>query len=158
VSGLLDVNVLVALVVPEHEHHDTALTWYASTANHSWATCAVTELGVIRVCAQLPGGAWLPERTADQLLLLTADGRTHEFWPDLSPPAVMAEVRTAQTGKQITDRYLLGLARRHGGKLVTFDGGIAAVGGDVIHLLPPASPSAAPEHGPTPQARPPRMK
>jgi len=26
VSGLLDVNVLVALVVPEHEHHDTALT------------------------------------------------------------------------------------------------------------------------------------
>ena len=158
-SGLLDVNVLVALVVPEHEHHDTALTWYSSTANHSWATCAVTELGVIRVCAQLPGGAWLPERTADQLLLLTADGRTHEFWPDPSSPAVMAEVRTAQTGKQITDRYLLGLARRHGGKLVTFDGGIAAVGGDdVIRLLPSDSPSAAPAHGPTPHARPPRMK
>lgn len=138
-AGLLDVNVLVAIVVPEHEHHDAALGWYTSEANQSWATCAVTELGVIRVCAQLPGGAWPPERTADQLLLLASDGRVHEFWPDASSPAVMAEVRTAQTGKQVTDRYLLGLARRHGGKLVTFDGGIAAVGGDdVIHLAPPA--------------------
>jgi hypothetical protein len=26
VTGLLDVNVLVALVVPEHEHHSTTLT------------------------------------------------------------------------------------------------------------------------------------
>jgi toxin-antitoxin system PIN domain toxin len=137
VAGLLDVNVLVAIVVPEHEHHDVALAWYTSDANHGWATCAVTELGVIRVCAQLPGGAWPPERTADQLLLLTADGHVHESWPAASSPAVMPEVRTAQTGKQITDRYLLGLARRYGGKLVTFDGGIAAVGGeDVVHLLP----------------------
>jgi hypothetical protein len=46
-----------------------------------------------------------PERTADQLLLLTADGRVHEFWPDASSPAVMPEVRTAQTGRQLTDRY-----------------------------------------------------
>jgi toxin-antitoxin system PIN domain toxin len=139
VAALLDVNVLVALVVPEHEHHQVALAGYTSEANQSWATCAVTELGVIRVCAQLPGGPWLPERTADQLLLLTADGRVHEFWPDASSPAVMPEVRTAQTGRQITDRYLLGLARRHGGRLVTFDGGIAAVGGDDVTLLLPAA-------------------
>jgi toxin-antitoxin system PIN domain toxin len=139
VAGLLDVNVLVALLVPEHEHHDAALTWYTSDANHAWATCAVTELGVIRVCAQLPGGAWLPERTADQLLLLTADGRSHEFWPDALSPAVMPDVRMAQTSRQLTDRYLLGLARRHSGTLVTFDRGIAAVGGDdVICLLPSA--------------------
>ena len=135
-AGLLDVNVLVALVVPEHEHHAAALTWYTSQANQGWATCAVTELGVIRVCAQLPGGAWPPERTADQLLLLTADGRAHEFWPDALSPAVMPEVRMAQTGRQLTDRYLLGLARRHGGKVVTFDRGVAAIGGnDVICLL-----------------------
>jgi toxin-antitoxin system PIN domain toxin len=139
VAGLLDVNVLVALVVPEHEHHGAALTWYTSQANQGWATCAVTELGVIRVCAQLPGGAWPPERTADQLLLLTVDGRVHEFWPDALSPAVMPEVRMAQTGKQLTDRYLLGLARRHGGKVVTFDRGLTAVGGDdVICLLPSA--------------------
>jgi predicted nucleic acid-binding protein len=27
---LLDVNVLVALVVPEHEHYDAALTWWVA--------------------------------------------------------------------------------------------------------------------------------
>lgn len=136
--SLLDVNVLVALVVPEHEHHEAALAWYAGASNHGWATCAVTELGVIRVCAQLPGGAWLPERTADQLLILTADGRPHEFWSDALSPAVMSEVRLAETGKQITDRYLLGLARRHGGKLVTFDRPLAAAGGDDVTCLLPA--------------------
>lgn len=136
--SLLDVNVLVALVVPEHEHHDAALAWYRGKTNHGWATCAVTELGVIRVCAQLPGGAWLPERTADQLLILTADGRPHEFWPDALSPAVMSEVRLAETGKQLTDRYLLGLARRHGGKLVSFDRALATAGGDDVTCLRPA--------------------
>lgn len=109
--GLLDVNVLVALVVPEHEHHAAALNWYATDAvEHGWATRAVTELGVIRVCAQLPGGSWPPERTADQLLMLTAAGREYAFWPDAVSPADMPEVRRANTGKQLTDRYLLGLA------------------------------------------------
>jgi predicted nucleic acid-binding protein len=50
----------------------------------------------------------------------------------------MAEVRGATTAKQITDRYLLGLARRHGGRLITFDRGLAAAGGDDVKcLLPP---------------------
>jgi predicted nucleic acid-binding protein len=93
---------------------------------------------VIRVCAQLPGGHWPPETTADRLLLLTAASREYEFWPDAISPATMAEVRGATTAKQITDRYLLGLARRHGGRLITFDRGLAAAGGDDVKcLLPP---------------------
>jgi len=138
VVALLDVNVLVALLVPEHVHHGAALAWYTAEADLGWATCAVTELGVIRVCAQLPGGAWLPEHTADHLLLLTL-GSSYEFWPDALSPAVMHEVRQAATARQLTDRYLLGLARRHGGTVVTFDRGLAAVGGgDVTCLLPSA--------------------
>ncbi len=120
--GLLDVNVLVALLVPEHQHHTASMDWFTTEAfRYGWATCGVTELGVIRVCAQLPGGAWLPETTADRLLLLTAAGREYVFWPDALSPAIMPEVRAATTGRQITDRYLLGLARRHGGRLVTFE-------------------------------------
>jgi uncharacterized protein len=138
VVGLLDVNVLVALFVPEHQHHNLAIDWFTSQAvGEKWATCAVTELGVIRVCAQLPGRPWPPEATADRLLLLTAARTEYEFWPDAIPPATMAEVRTASTAKQITDRYLLGLARRHGGRVVTFDRALAAMGGDdVVCLLP----------------------
>jgi len=137
VIGLLDVNVLVALFVPEHQHHIAAMDWFTANAGeHGWATCAVTELGVIRVSAQLPGGAWPPETTADRLLLLTATARNHVFWPEAVSPAIMPEVRTASTGKQITDRYLLGLARRNGGRLITFDRALAAAsGGDAICLL-----------------------
>jgi uncharacterized protein len=138
VVGLLDVNVLVALLVPEHQHHAAATQWFTAEAGqHGWATCAVTELGVIRVCAQLPGGPWAPETTADRLVLLTAASREYAFWRDAVSPAALAEVRTATTGKQITDRYLLGLARRHSGRLITFDRPLAVTGGsDVVCLLP----------------------
>ena len=133
--GLLDINVLVALLVPEHQHHNAAIEWFTTAGNQGWSTCAVTELGVIRVCAQLPGGPWPPETTADRLLLLTAANRDYEFWPDAIPPATMPEVRTATTAKQITDRYLLALARRHGGRVITFDRALAAMGGDDVFFL-----------------------
>jgi hypothetical protein len=67
----------------------------------------------------MPGGPWPPETIADRLLLLTAARSEYEFWPDAIAPSTMAEIRTAATAKQITDRYLLGLVRRHGGREVT---------------------------------------
>ena len=98
----------------------------------------MTELGVVRVCAQLPGGAWPPDTTADRLLMLTAANREYVWWPDAMSPAVLPEVRSASSAKQVTDRYLLGLARRNGGRVVTFDRALAAfAGSDVVCLLPP---------------------
>lgn len=106
-------------------------------AVNGWATSAVTELGAIRVCAQLPGGPWPPEKTADRLLMLTAAGREYVWWPDAISPVMLPEVRAAATAKQVTDRYLLGLARKNGGRLATFDRALATFGGDdVICLLP----------------------
>ena len=136
--SLLDVNVLVALLTPEHEHHARAIDWFSTHAvGNGWATCAVTELGVIRVCAQLPGGVWPPDTTTGALLVLTAGNPGYVWWPDAVSPALLHEVRSARTGKQITDRYLLGLARRNGGRVATFDRALAAFGGgDVICLLP----------------------
>jgi uncharacterized protein len=138
VVALPDVNVLVALLVPEHEHHLRAVDWFAGHAIlNGWATCTVTELGVIRVCAQLPGGAWLPETTARALLVLTASSRGYVWWPDAVSPVLLQEVRSAATGKQVTDRYLLGFARRNGGQVATFDRALATFGGgDVVCLLP----------------------
>src|SRR5262245_40016558 len=102
-----------------------------------WATCAVTELEAIRVCAQLPGGSWPPESTADRLLVLTASSRGYVWWADVVSPTLLPEVRDATTAKQVTDRYLLGLARRNGGRLATFDRALANFGGDdVVSLLP----------------------
>lgn len=139
--GLLDVNVLVALFVPEHQHHELALNWFAATAaTGGWATCAVTAFGVIRVCAQLSGGNWPPEVTADRLLMLTASNREYVWWADAVSPAVLPEVRSASRAKQVTDRYLLGLARRNGGQLVTFDRQLAADGGHDVVCLPLTHP------------------
>ena len=135
-ASLLDVNVLVALLVPEHQHHATAVNWFANEAASGWATCTVTELGVIRVCAQLPGTKWSPEATADRLLMMIVTNREYVWWPSVSP-SLLPEVRLAETGKQVTDRYLLGLARCNRGQLVTFDRALAIAGGDdVISLLP----------------------
>ena len=58
--------------------------------SHSLATCAVTELGVIRVCAQLPGGPWPPETTADRLLLTQVQAeRSQKVGELLRVPAVL---------------------------------------------------------------------
>jgi len=46
---LLDVNVLIALIDPAHVQHDAAHAWFASTGQHSWATCPLTENGVLRI-------------------------------------------------------------------------------------------------------------
>jgi toxin-antitoxin system PIN domain toxin len=138
VTALLDVNVLVALLVPEHEHHATAVDWFSNEAASGWATCTVTELGVIRVCAQLPDTRWSPEATADRLLMMIVTNPEYVWWLGIVSPAVLPEVRSAETGKQVTDRYLLGLARRNGGQVVTFDRALARAGGEhVICLLPP---------------------
>jgi uncharacterized protein len=131
------VNVLVALLVPTHEHHALARRWVTSTgAVGGWATCPLTELGVIRVCAQLPVGSRPPRATADALLQLRVTNSGHLFWPDAISPAIMLELRQAETARQVTDRYLLGLARRYRGRVVTCDHGLAVAGGnDVIDLL-----------------------
>jgi hypothetical protein len=140
VAVLLDVNVLVALLVHEHQHHKPAINWFSTQAASGWATCAVTELGVIRVCAQLPGSRWPPEATADRLLMLMITNREYVWWPDVVSPAVLPEVRSAETAKQVTDRYLLGFARRNRGQVATFDRALAVAGGtDVVCLLPAAS-------------------
>jgi toxin-antitoxin system PIN domain toxin len=139
VVGLLDVNVLVALLVPVHEHHASARQWVLTTgARDGWATCPITELGLIRVCAQLPVGHRAPEATADTLVLFRTTNAGHVFWPDVVSPATLAQVRSAMTAKQVTDRYLWGLARHYGGSLVTFDRGLAAAGGDDAAFCHPA--------------------
>ncbi len=51
----------------------------------------------------------------------------HEFWPDdvsLLDDTV-ADPARIHGPRQVTDLYLLALAVRHGGRLVTFDGSIA---------------------------------
>ena len=120
-TGLLDVNVLVALAWPNHVHHAAARTWFASFHRDGWATCPVTESGFIRVASnrRVNPEARTPVAAA---LLLSQMCRLpgHSFVTD--------DIRLSMcthASPHVTDLHLSLLARRAGASLVTFDRGAA---------------------------------
>ena len=46
---LLDVNVLIALLDPAHINHDAAHHWFSRIESRTWATCPITENGLVRI-------------------------------------------------------------------------------------------------------------
>lgn len=121
---LLDVNVLIALVDPVHVHHDAAHDWFARAGSAAWATCPLTENGLLRIVSHprypnSPGG---PAQVSGILSGLRALSG-HAFWPDDISLLDVARVdpRKLQNHGQVTDSYLLALAVAHGGKLASFD-------------------------------------
>lgn len=122
--ALLDVNVLVALFDPDHVHHEAAHRWFAAHRAAGWATCPLIENGFVRVLSN-PAYAGVRERPPDVIRRLRSfcASSHHSFWADdasLRDPALFAE-DFAATYRQITDVYLLALAKRKGGRLATFD-------------------------------------
>ena len=138
---LLDVNVLVALIDPAHVAHDAAHHWFERTGAADWATCPLTENGVIRIVGHpkypnTPGSPAAAAVIVAKLRLLPG----HSFWPDdLSlVGSDRVEVSRILTSAQVTDTYLLALARAHGGQLATLDRRLsfAAVKGGKAALHP----------------------
>lgn len=121
---LLDVNVLIALIDPGHVAHNNAHDWFAATGQAGWATCPITENGVIRILGnpKYPNSPGPPAAAAgivEKLRMLPG----YRFWPDdislvASEYIVPAKILTSG---QLTDTYLLALAKAHGGQLATFD-------------------------------------
>ncbi|PWE56562.1 VapC toxin family PIN domain ribonuclease [Metarhizobium album] len=139
---LLDVNVLIALIDPHHVHHDIAHNWFTAKANKSWATCAITENGVIRILAnpRYPNWPGSPVVVVDHLKdLQKAPG--HRFWSESVSLLDDNVVRIDQirSSHQVTDCYLLSLAVHNHGLLATFDRRISAdavIGGDeALHVI-----------------------
>jgi len=126
VSGvaLLDVNVLVALFDPDHVHHESAHRWFAAERDFGWATCPLTENGLLRVLANpaySQSGA-PPALILERLQVFCSSGG-HTFWPDdvSLRNAELFQTSAAPSHRQVTDVYLLGLAVKRGGRLATFD-------------------------------------
>ena len=121
---LLDVNVLIALIDPAHVQHDKAHDWFAKLGKKGWATCPLTQNGVLRIVghSRYPNSPGTPAAVAELMAMFLAHPG-HEFWPDsislLDPHQVRAG-RLLDSG-QVTDSYLLALAAAHGGKLASFD-------------------------------------
>lgn len=124
--SLLDVNCLIALLDVDHVHHATMERWFKSNSKEGWATCPITENGLIRVMSlpRYPSGRRSPQAVIERLQMLKeAYGSTYEFWADEISLTDVAFFRPHFiTGSLlVTDAYLLGVASQRGAKLVSFD-------------------------------------
>ena len=130
-SALLDVNVLVALAWPNHIHHRAAASWFLQEHPQGWATCPLTESGFVRVSSnrRVIPDARAPSE-AIELLRRLRQQRGHGFWVDDIAISDCSEVDTTRLSgyRQVTDAHLVALAIRRGGRLVTFDQTIEALG------------------------------
>lgn len=124
--GLLDVNVLLALAWPNHQHHQAAHRWFGDESSRGWATCALTTIGFVRLSSN---PAYTPEAVSPRDAAVLLDRMTahpqHHFWAEL-PPLKLDVLQRAIGHQQVMDAYLVGLARHHRGCVATFDVRLAA--------------------------------
>ena len=126
---LADGNLLIALVVVDHVHHDRAVEWFA-TEEPTLATCPITEGTLLRFLMREGGSA----SAAIGVLDAIRAAPWHRFWAD-DIPYEAAQLGGVIGHRQVTDAYLVALARHRGGRVATLDKGLAALhGGDVLLL------------------------
>ncbi len=121
---LLDVNVLIALADPAHVQHDDAHAWFSRVGKRNFATCPITENGLLRIVGHpkypnTPG----PPSVVAKLLAAFRELPGHHFWPDniSVDDSARVEVGHLSNHSRVTDSYLLaarasaqGTTRDHG--------------------------------------------
>ena len=124
-SWLLDVNALVALAHQGHADHPRLIRWFASLLGSaaSLGTCAITEIGFVRVSIQAGFENNAPD-AVETLRGLKASSRipfqllSDPLGADRLPPSVLGY-------RQVTDGHLLALAEEASMQLATLDRGIS---------------------------------
>jgi uncharacterized protein len=119
---LLDVNAVIALIDPLHVHHERAHRWFGQRDGETWHTCPIVQNGVIRVVShpRYPNTQPVPVVLASLASLVARPG--HVFLPD-SVSLLDSSIHTDRllSSGQVTDTYLLHLARSQNIVLATFD-------------------------------------
>jgi toxin-antitoxin system PIN domain toxin len=135
---LPDVNVLVALVWESHVHHAAARRWFGTRSDDSFATCAMTQAGFVRVSSNpqaLPQAISVGDAIANLTVLthrddhvFLADGYGFVGNPHIDHARIVGH-------RQVTDAVIVAVARQHGARVVTLDSGLAQLGGsDVLRI------------------------
>ena len=131
---LLDANVLIALVVEEHEHHDRVATWLNGVER--FALCPVVEGALVRFLVRM-GEA---PSVADGVLAALHAAPACEVWLD-AISYVDVDLSHVRGHRQVTDAYLASLARTHGDAvLATLDQGVVADLPELTLLVPSTHP------------------
>jgi hypothetical protein len=134
---LLDLNVLIALVDSGHQHYQKTQNWFISSGKDHIGLCPLTEAGFLRITtnpAYRPAPRTIEEAIAILQVLKKHPRFAHPlfgYWEiNKSWVEVTAPFAVRISGhRQITDAYLLGLAIKENGVLVTFDQGIKRMAG-----------------------------
>jgi toxin-antitoxin system PIN domain toxin len=137
---LLDLNALISLADPDSIHYLAMLKWFDREGKHGWGVCPLTEAGFVRVTTNPAYGR--AARTVVQATAILAEFAAHpgyRYWPIFDKWATLTAPFSARLlgHQQVTDAYLLGLAVKENGILVTFDKGIRYLAGTEYsrHLL-----------------------
>jgi len=120
---LLDVNALLALAWPNHQFHAEVMARLEQRPAPRWATCALTQLGFVRLSSNhnVVEVRKTPAEAVRLLAELTRDHR-HVYVEALPALPQTAEVFERLLGhQQVTDAYLLGVAEASGSTLLTLD-------------------------------------
>jgi toxin-antitoxin system PIN domain toxin len=138
--ALFDVNVLIALHDSDHVHHTRAAQWLDAHSQSGWASTPLTQNGCLRIMSQPAYSNAQPMALLVQMLQSSTAAPLHALWADDISilDGHLFRHTHIHSPKQLTDLYLLGLAVRHQGRLVTFDQRIplsAVHGAKPEHLL-----------------------
>jgi len=123
VRVLFDLSFLIAIFDEEHLHHERAQLWWDDNRDYGWASCPLTQNGIVRVLSQPTYSHPVSIAEAFEILAEQIARTDHVFWPDdlsLLDPGVIDHTHVLGP-KQLTDIYLLALAVKNGGRLATFD-------------------------------------
>jgi len=131
-SHLLDLNVLIALVDPAHQHYQKVQDWFISPGRYKLGLSPLTEAGFLRVTTN-PGYPPKARSFAEAIAILQALKGHAEYWYwEIGESWVTLTAPFAARifgHQQVTDAYLLGLAIKENGVLVTFDKGVQYMAG-----------------------------
>jgi predicted nucleic acid-binding protein len=119
-SHLLDSSALIALASNRHADHEEVAAWAGQAAG--LALCPITEGALVRYLLRTGQTA---QRATAILDALAASERV-EWWPG-SLSYRKADLSRVIGHKQVTDAYLVSLARANGARLATLDKPLAAL-------------------------------
>ena len=133
---LLDVNALLALAWPNHQFHPAGVSRLDQRPAPRWATCALTQLGFVRLSSN-PSVVGVRKKPAEAIGLLTelTHDPQHVYLNALPALPETASFFWRLLGhQQVTDAYLLAVAGANDATLLTLDRRVALPGAAHPHV------------------------
>lgn len=128
-KALLDVNVLIALFDKDHSYHSIAADWlidFCENPNNIWLSCAITQLGCVRIMST---PSYPNRQKIDDIRK-----KLSQFMSNTNHRFVLSDVDLTQSDlinwhhiqghRQLTDVYLLALAKNNHASFVSLDNNI----------------------------------